>query len=69
MNLVVREAILAEELECGLHPTNGWDLSAEMDRARTRSERTAKAEVLSQQVLRIFGVLVGLGILPVQRIP
>jgi hypothetical protein len=66
---VVREAILAEELECGLHPANGWDLSAELDRARTRSERTAKAEVLSRQVLRIFGVLVGLGILSVQRIP
>jgi hypothetical protein len=28
----VREVILAEELERGLHPTDGWDLSAELDK-------------------------------------
>jgi hypothetical protein len=30
MDLEVWEMILAEELRCGLHPTDGRDLSAEM---------------------------------------
>jgi hypothetical protein len=47
----VREVILAEELERGLHPTDGWDLSAELDKAYTRvdridDERATKAEQL-----------------------
>jgi hypothetical protein len=70
----VREAILAEELECGLHPTNGRDLSTEMDKARARvaridGERAAEAKQLSQRVMRISNVLVNLGQLPVQDIP
>jgi hypothetical protein len=28
----VREAILAEEQECGLHPPDGQDLSVELDK-------------------------------------
>jgi hypothetical protein len=30
---VVREAILVKELECGLHPPDGRDLSVELDKA------------------------------------
>jgi hypothetical protein len=50
--LEVWEAILAEELEHGLHPTNGKDLSTELDKAHARvdridSERATEAEQLS----------------------
>jgi hypothetical protein len=53
MDLEVWEAILAKELENGLHPTNGWDLSVELDKARTRVDRidgehAAEAEQLLQ---------------------
>jgi hypothetical protein len=69
-DLEVREAILAEELEHGLHPTEGWDLSMEQDKARVSvdkidGERAAEAEQLSQQVERIYNVLVDLCMLPV----
>jgi hypothetical protein len=48
----VWEAILAEELEHNLHPTNGKDLSTELDKAHARvdrihSERATEAEQLS----------------------
>jgi hypothetical protein len=71
---VVQEVILAEELECGLHPPNGQDLLAELDKApvhvnRRDGECTYEAERLSQQVMRISNVLVDLGVLPVQNIP
>jgi hypothetical protein len=73
-DLVVREAILAEELERGLHPPNGWDPSVELDKApahvdKIDGERAAEAEPLSRQVIRISGVLVDLGMLPIQNIP
>jgi hypothetical protein len=47
----VREAILAEELERSLHPTDGWDLSVELDKActcvdRIDDERATEAEQL-----------------------
>jgi hypothetical protein len=66
----VREVTLAEELERGLHPPNVWDLSMELDKARScvdriDGEHAAEAERLSQQVMRISGVLVDLGMLPV----
>jgi hypothetical protein len=35
----VWEAILAEDLEHGMHPPNGQDLSAELDKARARVDR------------------------------
>jgi hypothetical protein len=74
MDLEVPEAILLEELERDLHPTDGWDLSAELDKARVlvdrvNGERAAKAEQLSQWVLRISIVLLDLGMLPIQDIP
>jgi hypothetical protein len=51
MNLVVREAILAEELECNLHRPDRQNLSAELDKACARvdridGERATKAERL-----------------------
>jgi hypothetical protein len=36
---------------------------------RIHSEHVTEAERLSQQVMRISGVLVNLGILPIQNIP
>jgi hypothetical protein len=36
---VVQEVILAEELECGLHPPNGQDLSAELDKTPVHVNR------------------------------
>jgi hypothetical protein len=66
--------ILLEELNHGLHPSNGRDLSAELDEAcacmnRINGERAAEAERLSQLVMRIFGVLTNQGMLPIQNIP
>jgi hypothetical protein len=66
--------ILAEELECGLHPTDGWDLSAELDKTRARVDRingehATEAERLSHLVMEISNALVNLGMLPVQDIP
>jgi hypothetical protein len=56
MDLEVQEVILAEELECGLHPPDGHDLSAVLDKAqtcvdRTTSDHAAEAEQLSWQVM------------------
>jgi hypothetical protein len=53
MDLKVWQAILAEELECSLHPTDGWDLSVELDKTRARvyridDERATEVEQLSQ---------------------
>jgi hypothetical protein len=50
--LEVRGAIQAEELERSLHPTDGWDLSVELDRTRVHVDRingehTTEAERLS----------------------
>jgi hypothetical protein len=74
MDLEVREAILVEELEHDLHPTDGWELSVELDKARTcvdriDGERATEAEQLSQWVMRISSVLVDLGLRPIQDIP
>jgi hypothetical protein len=67
-------AILAEELEHGLHPTDGRDLSVELDKARAsmdriNGKRAAEAERLSQLVVEISNALVDLGMLPIQDIP
>jgi hypothetical protein len=74
MDLEVREVILVEELKWGMHPTDGWDLSRELDKAhahvdRINVERATEAERLLQRVMRIFNVLVDLGMLPIQDIP
>jgi hypothetical protein len=39
MDLEVQEAILVEELEHDLHPTDGRELSVELDKARTCVDR------------------------------
>jgi hypothetical protein len=70
----VREAILAEKQERGLHPHDGWDLLAERGKTHARvdrinGERAAEAGRLSQQVLGISNALVDLGMLPIQAFP
>jgi hypothetical protein len=70
VDLEVLEAILAEELERNLHPTNGRDRSVELDKAhvhvdRIDGERATEAEQLSQRVMRISNVLIDLSLLPV----
>jgi hypothetical protein len=40
IDLEVSEVILAEELERGLHPPDGWDLSAELDKACASVDRS-----------------------------
>jgi hypothetical protein len=70
----VREVILAEEKECGLHSSDGWDLSMEIDKAHAlmdgiTDERAAEVMPLSQHVVAISTALVDLGMLPVQDIP
>jgi hypothetical protein len=52
MDLEVREVILAEELERGLHPPDGRDPSVDPDKAHTHvgrvdGERATEAERLS----------------------
>jgi hypothetical protein len=49
MDMEVREVILVEELEHVLHPPNGQDLLAELDKARacmdwTANDHAVKAE-------------------------
>jgi hypothetical protein len=74
MDLELREVILLEELERGLHPPDGRDLSAELDKTHARvdridSEYAAEDEQLSWWVMRISGILVNLGMLSIQDIP
>jgi hypothetical protein len=69
-NLEVREAILAEEQESGLHAPDGRDLSAKLDKTHAREDRkndecAAEAGRLSQQVMGIANALVDLDMLPV----
>jgi hypothetical protein len=52
MDLEVQEEILAKELEHGMHHTDRWDLSVELDQAhacvdRIDDERATEAEQLS----------------------
>jgi hypothetical protein len=53
MDLGVREAILAKELQCGLRHPDGRDLPAKLDETRTRvhgiaDDRVAEAGRLSR---------------------
>jgi hypothetical protein len=69
----VCKVILAVELECGLHPPDGWDLSAELDKADASVNRTvdycaSKVEWPSRQVMQVASVLVDLGLLFVDDI-
>jgi hypothetical protein len=72
--LEVQQVMLAEELERVPHPPDGRDMSTELDKACARADgidgkHATEAERLSWQVMRISGVLVDLGMLPVQNIP
>jgi hypothetical protein len=74
MNLEVWVAILAGELQHDLHPPDKRDLSTDLDKAHARmdridSEHATEAERLSWHVMQISGVLVDLGMMPVQDIP
>jgi hypothetical protein len=74
IDLEVRKAMLAEEQVRGLHPLDGRDLSAELDRLcvhvdRVEVERATEARKLSQFVMEISNTLVDLGMLPVHNIP
>jgi hypothetical protein len=70
----VHEVMLVVGLEHGLHPPNGRDLSAELDKAhasvnRMTDDHVAEAEWLSRQVVQVASVLIDLGLLPVDDIP
>jgi hypothetical protein len=73
IDLEVLEVILVEELERSPHPTDGRDLSTELDKAhacvgRIDNEHTTEAEQLSQRVVRISNFMVDLGLLPIHDI-
>jgi hypothetical protein len=56
MDLELHGVILPEEVERGLHPLDGQDLSMEQDKARASVDRSAddcatKTERLSRQVM------------------
>jgi hypothetical protein len=57
-DMEVRKVILADKLEHGLHPPDGLDPSAELDKVcvcvdRITDDRATKAERLSQQVTQV----------------
>jgi hypothetical protein len=73
-DLEVQEVILAEEQAHSLHPVNGRDLFLELKETRAcmdeiKGGRIAKAEQLSQMVMKISSMLFDLGIFPIQEIP
>jgi hypothetical protein len=74
MNLGVREAILAEELECGMRHPDGRDLLAELDETHARvrgidDDRATEAGWLSRRLVWVTGILVDLGLPPIKDIP
>jgi hypothetical protein len=73
MDLEMCEAILAEELECGLHPLDGHDLPMELGESRAwvdgiDDDRVVEAGQLSRQLMRVASVLIDLGLLPIEQI-
>jgi hypothetical protein len=74
IDLKVHEVKLAEEQARGLHPFDGRDLLAELEKLRARvtgveDERAAKARKLSSLVMGTSNALVDLGALPIRDIP
>jgi hypothetical protein len=63
---VVWEVILVEELEHGLHPLDGRDLSAKLDKVHARAGRINGEH--TAEVVRISCILVDLGMLPIKNI-
>jgi hypothetical protein len=73
-DLEVREGIMAEELEHGLHHSYGHNLLMELYNACTRANEIAgdqavEAERLSRQLMRVVSVLIDLGLSPIEYIP
>jgi hypothetical protein len=74
MDMEVQEVILAEDQARGLHPFDGWDLSAELEEIHARvdgiaGEHVAEARRLSQLAVGISNALVNLGMLHIWDIP
>jgi hypothetical protein len=74
MDLEVREAIMAEELERGLRRSDGHDLPTELYKVRTRankiaSDRATEAEQLSRNLVWVADILIDLGLPPIEDIP
>jgi hypothetical protein len=74
VDLEVREVILAEELERGLHSFDGWDLLTELDQTHAppdeiTDEHAVEAMRLSQHIVGISNALAHLGMLSIQDIP
>jgi hypothetical protein len=73
-DLKVREAALFEVLERGIHPQENWDLLVELGELRecltvVEVDRAGKAKEPMMLVTDISGVLVDLGLDPIQWIP
>jgi hypothetical protein len=64
-DLDVQEAILAEELACGLHPPDGRDLTAELEEIHVCMDRINEAGRLSKLAVEISHSFVDLGMLHV----
>jgi hypothetical protein len=68
VDMEVCETIMVEEVEHGLHSSDGWDLSTELDQARALEdgiidERATKAMQLSQHIVGISNALADVGML------
>jgi hypothetical protein len=74
MDLKVHEGIVAEELECILHHSGGHDLPMELYKARASvnkivDDRATEVERLSRQLMQVAGILIDLGLPPIEDIP
>jgi hypothetical protein len=69
----VREPILAEELERVLPHPDACDLPVKLDEIHVRvhriaDDRAAKAGKLSRQLIQVAGVLIDMGLPPIEEI-
>jgi hypothetical protein len=74
MDLEVHEVILVEELEHDLHHLEGRDLPLELYKARAwaneiADNRVGKVERQSRKLVQVAGVLINLGLPPIEDIP
>jgi hypothetical protein len=74
MDLEVHEVILVEELEHDLHHLEGRDQPLELYKAcawanEIADNRVAKVERQSRQLVQVAGVLINLGLPPIEDIP
>jgi hypothetical protein len=73
-DLKMREAKLAEEQACGLHPCDRWDLPVELEElhehmTEVEEEHVAKTERLAALVVEASKALVYLGLPPILEVP